>query len=654
MEVYQPGMMIGNYEIVSKPMMGGMGAVYFAIDHGNDSRPVAIKTFRPELLPDRTARDRFLREGVVWVELGNHPHIVRCYKVEYISPVTFLILELVAKAEGRANASLRAWMDKPISIRHSLIFALQIARGMQFAAQKIPGFVHRDLKPENMLVGEEILPDTDINLLRVTDFGLATILRGDSVALGSSARINMVGDTRLTNGILGTPRYMAPEQQSGNTVGIFTDVYAFGCILYEMIIGLPVNSNPKFDLLSKNLSVDFVRFLKKCLAKDASERYSNWDTLIAALEDIYLIECKCNVPQALAPKSQIDIEQSDAGWSYNAIGTSYKNMGKVKDAIRYYERSLTVMRKTGNQHGEGVVLGNLGSSYLNLGDFRRSISYNEQSLKIAQKIGNQYGEGAALGNLGIAYKNLGDVYKAIPYYEKHLEVARGIGDRIGESNALGNLGTAYYILEDLHKSIDYHSQQRAIAHEIGYLQGEGTGLGNLGIAYFSLNEFDRAMPFLEKALSIDREIGNIDGMARHLTNMASLCIQQGNSSRALTLAQEALQFWTQIGSPNIRAVQQLIAQLQTEGVEQSGFTQDNAIQSAFEAFQYANSPSIMEATVEQYPFMKEVGFIQAIEQVIKDQVPLNLKPAFDERLNWLKQIAGKQDPGFLGRLFGKK
>jgi serine/threonine protein kinase len=60
--------------------MGGMGVVYFALDHGNDGRPVALKTFRPELLPDRAARDRFLREGTAWVELGSHPHIVRCYK----------------------------------------------------------------------------------------------------------------------------------------------------------------------------------------------------------------------------------------------------------------------------------------------------------------------------------------------------------------------------------------------------------------------------------------------------------------------------------------------------------------------------------------------------------------------------------------------
>ena len=90
MDILPPGTRIGQYEIASQPMMGGMGVVYFALDHGNDGRPVAIKTFRPELLPNREARDRFLREGTAWIELGSHPHIVRCYKVEYIDPTAFI------------------------------------------------------------------------------------------------------------------------------------------------------------------------------------------------------------------------------------------------------------------------------------------------------------------------------------------------------------------------------------------------------------------------------------------------------------------------------------------------------------------------------------------------------------------------------------
>jgi serine/threonine protein kinase len=87
MPIYESGTMIANrYEVVHGPrekpsLAGGMGLVYFCVDHAEDGRPVALKTFRPELLPDRTARDHFLREGTTWVQLGKHPHIVRYHQV---------------------------------------------------------------------------------------------------------------------------------------------------------------------------------------------------------------------------------------------------------------------------------------------------------------------------------------------------------------------------------------------------------------------------------------------------------------------------------------------------------------------------------------------------------------------------------------------
>src|SRR5512147_825325 len=193
MQTYPPGTRIGPYEIASLPMMGGMGVVYFALDHSNDGRPVALKTFRPELLPNREARDRFLREGAAWIELGSHPHIVRCYKVEYIDPTAFLVLELIAKEQNMPDASLRSWLTPghPLPIDQALLFALQIARGMQHATEKIPGFVHRDLKPENILVGSDKLPGTNINRLRVTDFGLVkTLASGDiSATMGNENEI---------------------------------------------------------------------------------------------------------------------------------------------------------------------------------------------------------------------------------------------------------------------------------------------------------------------------------------------------------------------------------------------------------------------------------------------------------------------------------
>ncbi|MEI7849121.1 MAG: hypothetical protein WCK35_25210 [Chloroflexota bacterium] len=81
MQIYAPGTLTGSYETASNPMLGGLGVVYFYLDHDNRDLPVALKTFKPEYLPDRVARDCFLREGTAWVELGCHSHIVRYYAV---------------------------------------------------------------------------------------------------------------------------------------------------------------------------------------------------------------------------------------------------------------------------------------------------------------------------------------------------------------------------------------------------------------------------------------------------------------------------------------------------------------------------------------------------------------------------------------------
>jgi serine/threonine protein kinase len=167
MAFYPPGTRIaGRYEVAGQPLMGGMGIVYLCFDH-EEQRPLALKTFRPEFLSDRDVRARFLEECHAWVRLGQHPHIVRCYEVFQDSPrpEVYLALELVAKEEGRQDASLRAWLTpgRPLPLDQTLLIALQIARGMIHATAAIPGFVHRDLKPENVLVGADRLSNAAIN-----------------------------------------------------------------------------------------------------------------------------------------------------------------------------------------------------------------------------------------------------------------------------------------------------------------------------------------------------------------------------------------------------------------------------------------------------------------------------------------------------------
>jgi len=642
MKTYPPGTRIeGRYEIAGRPLMGGMGIVYLCLDTETD-RPVALKTFRPELLPDRAARDRFLREGTAWVDLGAHPHVVRCYQVLRIDPEVFLVLELIAKEQGRDDASLRSWLipGQPLPVDQALLFALQIARGMKHATDAIPGFVHRDLKPENVLVGADHLSNAKrlsqvaINRLRVTDFGLAAVLESASERVSESAlrdTDHAIRNTQLTHGIAGTPVYMAPEQWQGQPVTAATDVYALGCILYEMVAGQRAVSGHSLAALQRahcagqvcplpeGLPAAVSEIVTRCLAVEPGERYGDWGQVEPALAAAYegLVGRPAPQPEPVALVSRA--ERVAAGWSYSAMGASYMDLGKaevaasyferalevgakegerrlegaglihlglayarlgdVRHTIGYYEQALKILREIGDRRGEGNALGNLGLAYADLGDAHRAIGYYEQALKIDREIGDRRGEGADLGNLGSAYADLGDVRRAIQFHEQCLTIHREIGDRRGEGNALGNLGAAYLQLGDARRAVQFCEQQLVITREIGDRRGEGNALGNLGIAYKNLGDARRAIGHYDQALAVDREIGNVDGVARHSFNMARLHSQQGAPDRALPLAQEAARIWGQIGHAQYaQRAQQLAARLQGGAAPSSGPTPAQILQ----------------------------------------------------------------------------
>jgi serine/threonine protein kinase len=341
MEIYQPGTMIGQYEVVSKPMMGGMGVVYFCLYHGNNKKkPVALKTFKPEFLPDLKARGRFLREGTIWMKLGKHPNVVQCYGIERIGDGTkiFLVLELVGNVFGHADASLRSMLKtgKPLPVDSALLLALQITRGIRHAVDTIPGFVHRDLKPENILVGIDYLNGTGVNHAYVTDFGLASVVQDNPniqfpADSGQWSRDNPYR-IQITHGIIGTPPYMAPEQWAGEGLTIQTDMYALGCIIYEMITSQSVVSGSSLEALKQEhqkekslvLMADkpeiVTDVVKRCLAVNLSDRYENWIGVEQALCRAYQTLTKEPVPEMERPREMDRAEQIALGGALCTIG----------------------------------------------------------------------------------------------------------------------------------------------------------------------------------------------------------------------------------------------------------------------------------------------------------------------------------------------
>ena len=260
-----PGSRFGSYELVSQLGAGGMGVVYQARDL-KLGRDVALK-----VLPDRFAGEperlaRFEREAQLLASL-NHPNIAAIYGIEESGSSKALILELVP-GDTLADRIARG----PIPVDEALAIALQIAQALQAAHEQ--GIVHRDLKPAN-------IKTTPGGVVKVLDFGLAKLdapVASADIALSPTMSINATH----AGVILGTAAYMAPEQARGKNVDKRADVWAFGVILYEMIVGQRLFAGDSLtDIIAAVIERDVdltaaperVRpLLRACLQRDPRKR----------------------------------------------------------------------------------------------------------------------------------------------------------------------------------------------------------------------------------------------------------------------------------------------------------------------------------------------------------------------------------------------
>jgi len=263
------GTAIGSYQVVGHLGSGGMGTVYRARDT-KLKRDVAIKCL-PEPFasdPDRVAR--FQREAEVLASL-NHPHIAAIYDLQEIGGARFLVLELV---EGETLAA--RLMHGRIPFSDALDIARQIVDALEAAHEK--GIVHRDLKPSNI----HVRPDGHVKVL---DFGLAKILEQVSTPHDAADSPTMTG-TVAGRQLIGTAAYMSPEQARGQEATRSADIWAFGCVLFEMLAGRPVfggetiadilgsvvKSEPDWAMLPKDTPPHIRRLLTRCLQKDKKRR----------------------------------------------------------------------------------------------------------------------------------------------------------------------------------------------------------------------------------------------------------------------------------------------------------------------------------------------------------------------------------------------
>lgn len=294
------GTRLGSYELLTQIGAGGMGEVYKAHDI-KLGRDVAIKIL-PEAFANEAERlTRFQREAKMLAAL-NHPNIATIHGLEQSNSTNYLVMELVA---GETLAE-RIKRDGALPMEEALKIAVQIAEALEAAHEK--GVIHRDLKPANVKVTPE-------GRVKVLDFGLAKAFAGDIASEDPSNSPTLSMAATMHGVILGTAAYMSPEQARGKAVDKRTDIWAFGCVLYEMLTGKQafdgedvteilasvVKTEPNWSLVPESTPPAIRVLLRRCLRKDKRQRLQDATDVRIEIEEA-LAAPACTVPIVFEPR----------------------------------------------------------------------------------------------------------------------------------------------------------------------------------------------------------------------------------------------------------------------------------------------------------------------------------------------------------------
>ena len=278
-----------KYRIIGEIGRGGMGVVFKAEDT-KLKRSVALKFLPPELMHSTEARERFIREAQAAAAL-DHPNICTVYEVEEQEGQGYIAMAYI---DGKSLKEKAA--QEPLKINEALNVAIQVAVGLEEAHRK--GIIHRDIKPANIML-------TDKGQVKIMDFGLA--------------KQESAGDLTKTSAVMGTVAYMSPEQALGKKIDHRTDIWSFGCLLFEILAGQGpfqggyeqavfnaiVHEDPQpIAALRDDIPVKLEKILGKCLQKNPQNRYNNAANLIDDLKTVDLqdiVTATSLPPQKKAP-----------------------------------------------------------------------------------------------------------------------------------------------------------------------------------------------------------------------------------------------------------------------------------------------------------------------------------------------------------------
>ena len=381
------GTKLGRYEVRSELGSGGMGEVYLARDTILDRR-VALKILPPNLAEDNDRMSRFVREAKLASAL-NHPNIITIHEIGELGGLHFIATEYI---EGE---TLKTRLEaETLTLKAILEIALQVVSALDAAHSA--GIVHRDIKPDNIMVRRD-------GIVKVLDFGLLKLTAADRSAVDTEGQTKM--RVRTSAGvIMGTTAYMSPEQARGQEMDVRTDIWSFGCVLYEMLANQQAfHGETMTDVLAniihqepapilahrRDTPAELERIIAKTVRKNRDERYQSAKDLFQDLQQLHtrlLVEAEIirsgesdRVSQiqpapflssiAVLPFTNLSAEQDNDYFSEGLTDEIIMNLSKLQ-MLKVISRGSTMRYvKEGKTHKQ--TANDLGVQYLLEGSVRR-------------------------------------------------------------------------------------------------------------------------------------------------------------------------------------------------------------------------------------------------------------------------------------------
>jgi len=549
-EEWNPGDVIGKRYKVREVIKGGMGIVYI-VDDTERGRVYAMKSFQEQFLWDRKIIRMFVKEAEVWVKLGMHRNIVQAEQVKNFDGKPYILLEYV---EGTDLEHLLA--DGSLDVKVATEFALQFCEGMSYAFRKM-GIIHRDIKPSNCLITQD-------GVLKITDFGLAKIFTeegGERITSRERGRerARKPGDSDdpiTSGGGAGTFPYMSPEQFiNQDSISTSSDIYSFGAMLFEMLIGMPPFGDEDLDVcihghlyepppdpceLDGRIPRELCDIVLKCLEKEASNRFRDFGELLIILNDFY----ERHFGERFA------LDSSTEEMSLDEIinrGESLVALGRFSEALEIFDEGLRIdgssMRILVNK---GECLFKLGSPQEALVHFDLALDADPDRAEIWYQKGNVFSSiknfddamkcydralqcdpdlAEVWSRKGALYDLMGRLKEALKCYDR----AIGINPRLSDAwNNKGNLLTKMdrekEAVECYRKAIEINPRYMMAWYNRGILQ-QKLNLHNdaieafsrvtelnaqfvnawvgLGMSFFKLNNMEKSLESYNNALGIE-------------------------------------------------------------------------------------------------------------------------------------------------------